>query len=138
MNGQKLRMLREFRNYSQEYVAEKLGITQNTYSRIENNQTKITAERLHQIAQVLQVPVTELISKEDPVIFLNGSTLNFEHPFKEEHCKELLENSRQLYEQIICSQKEKISFLENEMHNLREEKGRMIELIEKLTNKFHI
>jgi transcriptional regulator with XRE-family HTH domain len=136
MNGQKLRMLREFRNYSQEYVAEKLGITQNTYSRIENNQTKITTERLHQVAQVLDVPVSELISTEDPVIFLNGSSLGTQRSFKEEYCKELLENTRHLYEQILCALKEKINFLETELRNMHEEKGRMIELIEKLTLRF--
>jgi len=50
MTGQKLRLLREYRNYSQEYIAEKLGITQNAYSRIENNQTRLTAERLEKLA----------------------------------------------------------------------------------------
>ena len=45
MYGDKIRMIRELRDFSQEYVAEKLGIRQNSYSKIENNQTKLNIQR---------------------------------------------------------------------------------------------
>lgn len=41
-----IRKTREFRNYTQEYLAAKLGISQNAYSKIELGYTKITLERL--------------------------------------------------------------------------------------------
>src|SRR5262245_23306754 len=68
MNGQKLRVIREFRNYSQEHIAARLGISQNAYSRIQNNQTRITADRLLALATILDVPTEELLSEKDPVI----------------------------------------------------------------------
>ena len=133
MTGQKLRLLREYRNYSQEYIAEKLGITQNAYSRIENNQTKITAERLGRLAVILNIPPVELLSDKEPVIHFSEPVVHYSQPAKEDHWKEMIENTRQLYGQVICSKDEKIAHLENEIHTLRKERDRIIHLIEKLT-----
>ena len=57
-----IRKIREHRNYTQEYLAAKLNISQNAYSKIELGYTKITVERLFQIAIILEV---------DPVDFIN-------------------------------------------------------------------
>ena len=131
MTGQKLRLVREFRNYSQEYIASKLGITQNSYSRIENNQTRITADRLKQLAEVLNVPMTELLSDKEPVIQFGN--LPFSPDKKEEPSDKDTGLLRELYEQIICIKDEKICYLEREIKMLREEKLRMIGVIEKLS-----
>jgi transcriptional regulator with XRE-family HTH domain len=56
-----IRSKREYRNYTQEYLAAKLHISQNAYSKIELGYTKITVERLFQVADVLEMDVTELI-----------------------------------------------------------------------------
>ena len=56
-----IRSKREYRNYTQEYLAFKLNISQNAYSKIELGYTKITVERLFQIAEVLEFDVVELI-----------------------------------------------------------------------------
>lgn len=133
MTGQKLRVLREFRNYSQEYIAEKLGITQHAYSRIENNQTKLTAERLEKLAAILKIPPLELLSDKEPVIHFSEPGSTPAPAVREEHWKEMIENTRQLYGQVICSKDEKIAFLENEIHALRKERDRIFHLIEKLT-----
>jgi transcriptional regulator with XRE-family HTH domain len=56
-----IRHKREYRNYTQEYLAAKLDISQNAYSKIELGYTKITVERLFQIAEVLDFEVVDLI-----------------------------------------------------------------------------
>ena len=56
-----IRHKREHRNYTQEYLAAKLDISQNAYSKIELGYTKITVERLFQIADILGYNVTDLI-----------------------------------------------------------------------------
>jgi len=61
-----IRDKREYRNYTQEYLAAKLEISQNAYSKIELGYTKITVERLFQIAEVLGFPISELLDV-DPV-----------------------------------------------------------------------
>lgn len=54
MTTRTLRILREVSNYTQEFVAEDiLGISQNTYSRREQNPDKITAEQAQKHTQCL-------------------------------------------------------------------------------------
>lgn len=60
-----IRNKREQLNYTQEYLAAKLNISQNAYSKIELGYTKITLERLFQIAEVLETEVMELIKTEN-------------------------------------------------------------------------
>lgn len=59
-----VRKVREFRNYTQEYLAMKLDISQNAYSKIELGYTKITLERIFQIAAILEVDLLTLLQAE--------------------------------------------------------------------------
>lgn len=54
--------MREHRNYTQDYLAAKLKISQNAYSKIELGYSKITLNRLVDIAEILEVELTDLIS----------------------------------------------------------------------------
>ncbi|MBP8067184.1 MAG: helix-turn-helix transcriptional regulator [Pedobacter sp.] len=56
-----VRKVREFRNYTQDYLAAKLEISQNAYSKIELGYSKITLDRLFHIALILEVEVMELL-----------------------------------------------------------------------------
>jgi len=56
-----IRKIREYRNYTQDYLAAKLSISQNAYSKIELGYSKITLDRLFQIAIILDVAVMQLI-----------------------------------------------------------------------------
>jgi transcriptional regulator with XRE-family HTH domain len=64
-----IRNKREYRNYTQEYLAAKLEISQNAYSKIELGYTKITVERLFQISEVLGFDITDLIDVEPLGVF---------------------------------------------------------------------
>ena len=68
MYGEKIKMIRELRNLSQEHVAERLGIRQNTYSKIENNQSKLTAETLQKLADVLEVSPMDIMNHQPAII----------------------------------------------------------------------
>ena len=57
-----IRKIREHRDYTQEYLAMKLGISQNAYSKIELAYTRITLERFIQIAQILEVDSVDLLT----------------------------------------------------------------------------
>ena len=61
MPGTVLRKYRELRNYSQDYVARKMGISQNAYSKIENNITQLTVNHVKQISQILEVSIMDLL-----------------------------------------------------------------------------
>ena len=57
----KIRQAREKSNYTQEYVANLLNISQNAYSKIELGVTRLSVERLLQIAEVLQCDPWDLV-----------------------------------------------------------------------------
>ncbi|SKB63440.1 helix-turn-helix domain-containing protein [Daejeonella lutea] len=59
-----IRKLREYRDYTQDYLAAKLAISQNAYSKIELGYSRITLERLFIISAVLEVNPADLISTE--------------------------------------------------------------------------
>ncbi|MFB9842026.1 helix-turn-helix domain-containing protein [Mucilaginibacter ginsenosidivorans] len=60
-----IRKIREHRNYTQEYLAAKLRISQNAYSKIELGYTKITVERLLQIAEILETDPVEILTNAE-------------------------------------------------------------------------
>jgi transcriptional regulator with XRE-family HTH domain len=61
MPGSVIRKFREMRNYSQEYVAGKMGISQNAYSKIENSITQLTVSHVRQISAILEVSMMDLL-----------------------------------------------------------------------------
>ncbi|MFN5092385.1 MAG: helix-turn-helix domain-containing protein [Bacteroidota bacterium] len=69
--GTHIRLLREAKSYSQEYVAIQLGITQQAYSAIEKKPEKATLQRLKEIAIILQVPLITLLGEDEVVIQQN-------------------------------------------------------------------
>ncbi|MDN3579698.1 helix-turn-helix domain-containing protein [Mucilaginibacter flavus] len=59
-----IRTTRERLAYSQEYLAAKLKVSQNTYSKIELGYVKLTLERFFKICQVLEIDPAEVINAE--------------------------------------------------------------------------
>ena len=51
---QKLKQLRELKNYTQEFVAAQMGLTTRAYSKIESGDTKLTINRLNEISKILE------------------------------------------------------------------------------------
>lgn len=67
--GHKLKKLRELRNFTQSYMADKLEISQGAYSRMEMGESEITFGKLTKIAELLEIPVEEIISFHENMIF---------------------------------------------------------------------
>ena len=67
MPGKVIKHLRLKKNVSQKYIALRLNMSIGNYSRLENDMLPISIERLHIIAETLQVKPFELIyrNKED-------------------------------------------------------------------------
>jgi len=107
LRGNKIRTIREARGYSQEYVAAKLKIAQNTYSKLETNQTKLTTAALEKIAEVLEVSINDLLSEEPIVLNFNGTNHGAQGSFgliEHFHAGQI-----ELYEKIIAGKDEEIA-----------------------------
>ncbi|EDM35160.1 hypothetical protein PBAL39_16801 [Pedobacter sp. BAL39] len=64
--NQKIKVLRNKLGISQTMMAERLGISQNAFSKIELGQIDLTLNRLYKIADVLEVDVLDLVRIEEP------------------------------------------------------------------------
>src|SRR4051812_29125027 len=72
--GSKIRGIRSIRSYSQEYVAGRLGISQNAYSKIERGETSIDDDKLISIAAALAVSQNDILNY-DPENYLKTRSL---------------------------------------------------------------
>lgn len=106
--GEKVRKLRELRDFSQEYVAEQLGMSQQNYSAIENNQDEdISLKRLKRIAQVLEIQLNDLLNFDEKNIFNNYSQAE---QFGIIH-NQYFEAERKLFQQQIEQYKTEVAYL---------------------------
>jgi len=67
--GNKIKQLRELRNFTQSYVAEQLGLSVNGYGKIERDETDITLNRINQIAKVLGTELSTILNFESSQVF---------------------------------------------------------------------
>jgi transcriptional regulator with XRE-family HTH domain len=63
--GENLRLVRQSRGFSQENVAEQLGMSASGYAKIERGETDIPLSRLEELAKVFDMTVPQLISLTD-------------------------------------------------------------------------
>lgn len=58
--GEKIRALRSSKNFTQEQIADKIGISRQKYARIEKGINNVTLDILTKIAQILEVSVVDI------------------------------------------------------------------------------
>lgn len=118
-----LKILRELYDYTQDYVADYLGISQNTYSLMERGETKITIDRLEHLSGLHKMDIADLLKYSDAAIIHNLNDNKGVGICTHEVTVNngLLEEERQSLYKII--------------EKLEEENGRLIKIIEGLSAK---
>ncbi len=74
--GNKLKKLRELRNFTQAHIAEQLGISQSSYSTIESGEQDITLSRLEEISKLLGMRVEDVIAFDEKMVFNISNSKN--------------------------------------------------------------
>ena len=122
---EKIKVIRTFRGWTQENMAEKLGISTNAYAKIERGETDVNFSRLEQIAQVMEIDLPQLLGVDDKNVFnLTGSSHNTQGdnwyvntPSTEQtEYKHKLEKA----DLIIEQQKKEIELLKQQVSDLRD------------------
>ena len=111
-------MIREIRNLSQEHMADRLGIKQNTYSKIENNQTKLTTEMLQKIADVLQVSPMDIMNQQPAIINLQPNQ-GTQHAIG--YIETFISSQKDIFEKLISSKDAEIENLKSIINKLLNE-----------------
>lgn len=84
--GEKIRQIRTSKGFSQEYIGQKLGVSQNVISNIESGNKIPNIEELLKISEVLEVSPVELFDVPVNIEFNNctGSGIIVYHQFPKE------------------------------------------------------
>jgi transcriptional regulator with XRE-family HTH domain len=67
----KIKQLRELKNFTQEYMAQQLGLSTRAYSKIESGETQLTINRLNDISEILGIDPIEALGFDHQNIFNN-------------------------------------------------------------------
>lgn len=65
---EKIKMMREMNQWTQEEVAEKLGMSTTGYAKIERGQTNVSVEKLKQIAQIFNINIAQLLDDNEKLV----------------------------------------------------------------------
>lgn len=120
INVETIRELRKQNDWTQEQMAEKLGITRNGYAKIERGESMPNLERLNEIATLFGIEITELLDNKNficQIIDNNSNTINY--------------NSNQ----NLVAEIEKLQLSLSYKDELLSQKDKEIELLRKLLDK---
>ena len=106
----RIKSFRESQGLSQDFIAGKLNITQQAYSKIESNPDTASLKRLRDLSEILGVTLTSIIGEDDTYILQNfhqqggnASTVMYVNGVSE--------NERRSYENHIADLKSEIEVL---------------------------
>lgn len=113
-----IRKFREQKQWSQEYMAEQLGLSKNGYAKIERGESRPSLDRLEQITAVFGIGMTDLFSDERQSIYLISE--NSQHSSNYYHSDNalILENEKLKLalthkDELLTQKDEQIALLKN-------------------------
>jgi transcriptional regulator with XRE-family HTH domain len=75
----KIRAFRTIKNFSQENLAQMLGISLTAYAKLERGETEMSYTRLEQIAKAMEVRVVDLLNFGEHGFFYMNNSINHNH-----------------------------------------------------------
>jgi transcriptional regulator with XRE-family HTH domain len=111
--GQRIKKIRELRNFSQQHMADKLGIKQQTYSKMETGEIDFPVSRLQDLATTLDIKPEEIFTFDEKAMFSNNYW-SFSDSAVGIGQQGISENERKQYESRISDLKQE----NNRLHEL--------------------
>jgi transcriptional regulator with XRE-family HTH domain len=117
--GQKIKKLRELKNFTQEFMAKELNLSQSAYSKIESGETDIPYSRLEEVAQVLGMRPEDVVAFNEHMVFnvmhnQTGNGLVIQN--------QLAPGEKKLYEEQIELLKKEIEYLKSVLDKVLNDK----------------
>ncbi len=115
--GEKIKKLRELKNYTQQYMADQLELSLSGYGKIERNDTDISISKLEKIAKILHTDVNTILSFDEKHIFNISENKQANISMRDQHI-----NQMELIEKITQQYKDEIARLSEIIKTLIEKK----------------
>lgn len=106
--GEKIKKLRELKNYTQQHVADELELSLSGYGKIERDETDISISRLEKIAAVLGVDISSILNFDEKNIFNFNNNQNAMVSLHDQHI-----NQMELIDKMIHQYKQENQYLKD-------------------------
>lgn len=127
--GENIRLLRRLRGFNQRDLSEKMHVTQQTLSEIENSE-EVSDEQLEKVAEALGIPAEVIrdYNHEDTINFIitnneisgQGSSIDINNQH-ETNITNPLDKVTELYERLLSEQKERYEQLKKQLDDVTSE-----------------
>ena len=107
-------------------MAGELGIAQNTYSKIETGQSRLSAEMLKNLAELLGVSPVDILSSHPAIINFGTTTMK-----GDPHTNDLYRNQQAFLEKMLASKDNEILYLKDIISGLIKDKETMMKFLER-------
>lgn len=104
---EKIKNKRKSKNISHEDFAFRLGISQGTYTNIENQTSKLSVERLIQIAEILQEPIYSFFDESPKNIY------NMNNSVEHQEIQGIYNLNKEMLNELVKSKDEQIALLKS-------------------------
>ncbi|WP_310556107.1 helix-turn-helix transcriptional regulator [Flavobacterium sp.] len=119
MIGEKIRKIRTLKGFSQEYMSEKLKISQPAYSDIENSKTKVSIDTIQELATIFDISANDLINFDESQVFNNTFNQDSKGFFNvKKFINETFEHERKSYQDQVQSLKEEVVYLRGKLDEI--------------------
>ncbi|MEK8022103.1 MAG: helix-turn-helix transcriptional regulator [Candidatus Parabeggiatoa sp.] len=123
---EKIKVIRQFKGWSQEEIAHRLNMSVSGYGSIERGETDVNLSRLEKIAKVFEIDLSELFNLNEKNIFVGDNNQHISQINSSSNAKEL-QHQLEKYHLIIEQQNKEIEWLKQQNTDLRT----MIEFLQK-------
>ena len=107
--GEKIKKIRVLKGFSQEFVADKLHLSQRAYSKLEQNETSVSWDKLQQLGEVFEISPSDLITFDNSFIFNNCTQSGKNNTVNNYLSQELIDS----FQSRIKHLEEEVVFLRN-------------------------
>lgn len=125
-----IKAIRVSKSLKQEEVAQKLGMAQSNYARMEKGLTQITVDRLEQLAEVFEMSVAAILSYETGEALDNGDV-----SYYIELCRKYEKQIETYKKRIEEAEQEETEFWSKTNDELKAAKEKLKHLIERIKEK---
>lgn len=118
--NKKIRLIREAKGFTQEQVAEQLGVSPTAYGDIERGDNDPKLSKLQKIAEILEIPLSELVDLSEKA----NLTINFVRQqnsprFKNNICISTSNYAAEKQQLIIELKDKELAMQQHEIENLK-------------------